>query len=1736
MMIRNRIFLKTISFFFLLEILVNIAAPSVSWALTSGPTAPEATSFEPVDTTDMVDLKTGDFTYNLPILEVPGPGGGYPINLSYHAGILPNAEASWTGLGFNINPGSISRLVNGFPDDHFNVNNLDHTFWEGGEESTSSIGISVGIANIATVSANLEFSQDTYRGAGVGASAGAGLGFNYMGATAQLTYTAGITPYGNVYQSKGMNVGIGTGVAGAASLSAGGNVDLSSGEVSTSTGVSFLGASIRSSGSGFSASGNGFGVSSSVYNGKSGNISTYHDGFTIDIPVYYGVNLRLGQSYRRYWIDETEEVATFGSIYQGGVAPGYNKAFDHHDLLDLDIDIAEFSDPEKVLGGSIPDVDSYTVSGQGVFGNIKPYSFKSHLQSQDKKSNGKILTKNYRLNQNSLSSPVTFRFVGDFSNRYEYTPPNFNVSAGGIVSYEFSDNEITGRSGDDGIKNNHLIGSRHVEWFTNAAIHNSKLGEGVYSMGFINTQSTGFERPVDLQIGGFSITNETGVSYHYALPAYSYNEVITSRNISKEAKDNGEAYNKLSKPEKYAYTWFLTAVTGPDYVDRNNNGLADSGDWGYWVNFDYTKWLSNYKWRNPAEGAHRDIDGEFENVSTGLKELYYLDKIITETHVAIFEKSPRQDGKEIICKTEQVCVSQKCELTEKCGFAPIPIYTKSSNEIDCCDACEMSYCPLGNCNELAYNNCLAICDQNHADILIGYENPRSMLRLDKVKLFNYDDFIKGDFSNDAILKAVDFKYDYDLALGTPNGGPGKLALREIAFKGKNDVQLIPSHKFVYDNNPAYKNWYDNWGFYKSDFSQEYLDNTNGVLGRLTTLASSAEVDAWSLTKIITPLGATVQVDYESDQYDDVSLASHQFLRIKEVQDFQPGKFRLSFWENGLTLSDFLQPGDQIGIDLIGAYQYNMYSAQSCECDVTFSFEDPRGGGFFRPILFSDEMIVEQVDPSNSNQLIVTGTEFYNHIKYDPKVVEDYALGGEGDACPTVVKCTTTFGGGNAWPDYFPAGVISFPEKARFGGGLRVASIAIVSNTGEVRSTKYEYENGVTTIEPFEIPAPKIDPAYITQNSGSSKLDPTASKLFYKRAMYKKLYRQIGLSRQLPGPGVMYAKVRVKESHKTSDGVVHDIPNYSEYEFETFKPGMIDIFTINPVIKSIGNNIVYDDVEYDNSYLKTVALKDYTSRIGSLKRIAMYKSSTNQLISETKNHFLHDEFDGSFEDNLFGYESELEDRFSNQGLVEETFSMARVIRYKKYESKPYPIDTPPPVDPQPPTLPEPELPIFFSAQHHLMATVSKLETFPTIQTGQTVTNHLTGITTSTTNLEFDFYSGLTTKVLSRDSYGNRFLSVTVPAYERYPAMHSKALNASNRNMLTQVAETYQFAVDDDNTPIGVVSASIQTWSDQVRLLNHSTTQVGIWRMHSTYTWNGQNDLDPNTGLYPYGHFSENPFNWNSTSNSQWQKTGEATLYDTYSNALEARDLNGNYSASRMSSSKAKVVANTLNSKYEEMAYSGAEFYAGNTTEDGGVLRGGGNPSKSHIHTGEYSLLVGSSKTGFEFNIDAAECDMNKKYRASVWVYAPGTTETQDELNNIKLIYRINGKEIAKSSPKVQKSKSKSWYLLNLDINPDGANTISVSVENQTNRDVYFDDFRVHPLNSKMNSFVYDSFTGELTYIIDNNNIYTRFEYDAVGRLIRTSRESLNFDFGDGKESYKDDKKLSETIYNFGQHAN
>ncbi|MCC7299257.1 MAG: hypothetical protein IT244_13060, partial [Bacteroidia bacterium] len=119
----HRGWIKKIAVFTAIQIVVQLVAPIKLYALTSGPDQPEFNKFQQVGANDMVDLFTGDLKYNIPLFDV----GGYPVNLVYEGGVGMDQEASWTGLGWNLNVGAINRQLRGLPDEFNNNDEIRQT-------------------------------------------------------------------------------------------------------------------------------------------------------------------------------------------------------------------------------------------------------------------------------------------------------------------------------------------------------------------------------------------------------------------------------------------------------------------------------------------------------------------------------------------------------------------------------------------------------------------------------------------------------------------------------------------------------------------------------------------------------------------------------------------------------------------------------------------------------------------------------------------------------------------------------------------------------------------------------------------------------------------------------------------------------------------------------------------------------------------------------------------------------------------------------------------------------------------------------------------------------------------------------------------------------------------------------------------------------------------------------------------------------------------------------------------------------------------------------------------------------------------------------------------------------------------------------------------------------------------------------------------------------------------------
>ncbi len=1911
--------------FFILNFTVQIVAPSVSYALTAGPTAPEYTSFEPVDTTDMVNLTTGDFVYNTPILDVPGPEGGYPLSLSYHAGIKLDQESSWVGLGFSLNAGAINRTVNGFADDNNLTKREVRDYWGGGTQVTKtySIGLSVPKTGVG-INYSLARTTDTYKGFSTNSTVGVSVN----------PVAAGLNIAANI-QAQNLQASTGSGSVDYNRLK---SINNTAGRL---TGGINMGVSIDSKGVKTNMS--VAGQTTSQNNNYSGSISSFTKEFDKGtVPIGNFGSLTLKDFHTRYWSDENQSLYTYGALYPNVANANIERDFyttesqsdfitysyDAYDIHDgtprrdsrRDDNVDDQNDPTKQIGGSLPAYDRFDVTAQGIGGIIQPHIFENgDLYGQNIYNRNPVLgypeIYNPILKYSSLrkftDKKVDFRFINDFSNSLSITPSQ--IKANGDDLYVDPNTIAASNEGfNNAGSNQKLAGSRHIDWFSNEEIANGSAQQ----LGFIDYYQNKTDRYlefdvyenymqpeaclpygdggqntsidfgkgsgsfksdkysddvyVDLggssefrslkpkksnlkkKIGGFKITNETGVTYHYALPVYSYNEYTRSK--LKEPRKGVSTFREYRNDEPYAYTWLLTAITGPDYVDRNNNAQLDDEDWGYWVKFDYGRWADSYQWRTPHSGYIDDIESEYATFSYGIKELYYLDAVETRSHKAVFIKSKRKDGRGVTSRLEGGSKPRSFkmhykfrnaendgtstdELSADLDFSVSPVSTMKLDAIYLFDKDDLVNLPLSKSNGDKYNEAANTSPlvYRYNGATYEYNVPHSNTNA-KVTLKQGEDFIKIKYHNadlvfddddikamptfkEKALKIIEFNTDYSLTKGVPNsighfsdmqselgakcfdptvfdgavckqpetdfdfewgyynltncptnpilhpfccdfyndagqfpsysiakkqfyssnpvpvyGGPycaatvspysgdkasyyhtGKLTLKGINFLGKSGIDLMPPTTFSYHENPGYlTNKFDEWGYYKSDYNNAEENYTRRI-----TPASSLHSGAWSLKSINSPLGATIEVEYEPNQYGNSVYNDFSVFSIEDIEPTATDDVIISFKEKGLNLSDWFSSGNQLDMESLIVYQlYSGSDGQGGLLSGIVGSLNPKGilnaarnvliGGVYANASTENE-VSHQIFSSNQNDKIKNVENGYivvNSPRLKEVITRNTITQRSGRS-----NMTRTF---NSYP-YFISGFVKAADKGiKFSGGIRVKSLSVVDNHLGQSTTSYSYNkpssqvsSGVTSFKPFNLPSiqyPKdvefFDKILLDKDKKSEQKELERIQQNFQKIITEPFADVLVFTREAPAPGAIYEFV-------TTQNKLNNLPfdNYTTYNFRVFNKNM--------VTREIQN---YSTSEIEQ---KQVVIKNSTIDVGNVLNVNSY-SAQNVLVKTIKYGYLYDETNSGFESSI---------KSINQGVVEQSFHKNITLKdyvyiedndsgWEKFWDNFNGSD-------------QGRSEVIFSKQK---AVVTKRQDRSNAVTSIEEIDYKKGVSVITENHAFDFFSGQPLRTVMKDSYGNNFLAVSEPAYRHYEGMGLMIYNPKNKNMITQSSATFNYEVDDNYQPTGLLSSSIQTWSDKVPVLGLQEPQQNIWRKQASFQWNGQLPVN-NDGTYPLSDFNAKQFNWASPNDSEdWEKTGELTLYDVYSHALEVKDINERFASTRMDPKHEKVVASTANCSYFESAYSGAEFSSGNIVDEGGVNRGNGNPSIAKAHTGKYGLLVGFGTYGFNYTLKSGKADLNKKYRASVWVYVPGDGESQTELNKVKLMTTVNGIEY-ECHPTLQKSKSKSWYVLNLDFDPKETE-VKIECVNNSSRGVYFDDFRVHPIDAQMNSYVYDQFSGELSYMLDPNNFYTRFEYDANGRLIRTSKELLNFDFGLGKESFRADQIIQDTKYNYGRQSN
>jgi len=1694
---------RTIAVFLLLVFVQSIFLANYSWALTTGPHQPEYTSYEEPGSTDMVNLLTGDFTYSLPVLDVPGPEGGFSMPLTYNAGIGLEQEASWVGLGWTMNAGAITRNINEYPDD---ANGEGHSVsvkdlvglrgWDATPFGIGKFGWNNQVGHFGHLSlmgiVNADWSEgSTSVGiAGINVTNDGLKGDPIQGIMAITSLMFLVSAPAVVAGTKTLLKEAAQQVAISAVMDAGMSMATGTGKSPSAPSAGYWK---------YSKKGFDIGVfkkyriwlDKTRYENMYGSL--YLGNVPTDAYVNAGLNVGLSLNTNGSGMALSKFPRTSGTTNRGS-------ASDINYMPDINEEMKEFYEINNPV---VLASDNFSVKAAGISGSISPYrlevgSVAMPREMSDKHdrlapvqfiSNNPATAGNYKVpfvydgmlsnsyfhHVGGATSPTTPSFYFGVSTSTNTPPPTINKT----LTYNLNDATFgaTQRVSTAVATNKKIAQANHTEWLTNEEIRTSTVFPSKF-MDFLSgadrvafrtniavgavlaygsttsfsttipVATTGlvtgdyvelncvfydnaqqqldgtpssiqqfplvqvtvpgassfvvnsagltsyFGKIADISvriingsmatqqaahsIGGFCITSADGKTYHFALPIYEFDNYSMIREVANPSTK----FSTIQRSAPFANTWLLTGITGPDFVDRNSNGMIDEADWGYWVKLNYGRHLNDYSWRSPLTGFQLMPGATHENYSSGKNQLLYLNSIETRSHVALFMKSQRADGRSASNTSYFPLRLDEIALVSKENYNKL-----------------IAPVPQGGCGMTNFSNQVT-------SVLMGSTVPTCATTLIK----------------ENCLKRVKFNYDYTLCQSTPNSmatPKGKLTLASVSVLGRNDLKAIPDYKFFYGNNPSYSiNHWDAWGMYNP---------AGATSGYREATENDIDGSAWSLTKVLTPLGSEMTINYERDVYASVSgnkvLGGGVNFDNSGLRQYYPS--HLPIRKLYITHNGFFQPGDEVRI--IGGYA-NYTCGNLSPASKAFS------GDYTIVGVGTDQANINGVN--ESRQYIDLGTDYME--------LGTCSLVNSGD----YIQFSSQAGG------------ITKILPSKRGGNIRVGSVVSTDNYGPPKKIRYLYNKSdgtssgvVSDIPPYLLGGPYFDmPGY-------------------------------------PQTPVMYGTVSV-----LMGGLSTDTDFYSKqvYEFET------PHFSQYTVSKSIVAKDALISSFYDTpsgftytDYLNVFENKisDMTSRIGRPKSIKVY-DKTNTLVSSS------------------------DMQYTDQVLNNQILNTGNVNKYQGvYSSGLLMFDR-------------------VNKGNNSVSKTHKLNRTTVLQYPyalKKVINTKGAFTSESQNLVWDFYSGVVLEKLEKTSLGMYLKSVTRPAYTitPYANMGPKGSDLAKRNMLSQQAATYVYQSDANANTLGLISANAQTWSKEwsnyrdyssgtqtFANTNEAIEANKVWRISGQYFFKGNYAKRQSNGTLQFNLADDFDF-VNLTTGQLWQYVVEPRRFDHYGMPLETYDvMSATVASSKMGYSDRMKIASASNASYLEIAFSGAEdlqsdkpFFGGEVGLGSGSVLYKSKGQATETHTGD---AVVSLTSGYSFVYKSSGIISNKKYRACTW-----TNST-----NGRIYYKLNGgSEVLSAAPDPLK-KVGNWYLIDIDI-PAGPTTTSIEVGvTSASGQVLFDDFRFQPKDAVMVCYVYNPLdfihtvianvpTLEYSYVLNNDNLFTKYEHTERGLLKRTSQESFKY---------------------------
>ena len=1786
MLFRNRRLVRVTACFLLIESISSIALPSIGWAFM-GPTQPEFSTYEGPGSTDMVNLSTGDFSYNVPVLDIPGPERSFSLPLNYKAGIQLEQEATWVGLGWSLNPGAIVRSVNGYADDADRDPNVS-TYrkeidrgWTGGVPGVIDLGWNSNTGNSGSVNLLGLAGYGWDKSGGDANVIGVTMGDHGISADpvrmigavnsiASLGTTAGLSVAADIGIQMGTDIA--TGIAmGAFGIGRMGEVNGFLNQPTTTIEHHWLYDNYWRR---FNNNSTEFAYGSLHFDDMSKSVpsgaSNYDPADSGPNGVYAGMAVDPRKAYSS-WANSQYIPYIRGPVINAlaGSSPQSFKAKPFAAMRVCDSDGNATWETSADVNQSIrkgEDVsyydtstrpisiahDNFNVMGESVSGSIRPYRLDVGSIAYPKMGRNEC-DKHYKYMVTPFLDDykVAFRYENSLSNGYDYheyvpasgsnnEPEGINFTAGDRNANVAGSLTITDpRLMNDGAGNaartgqtrkgllntagtRRLVQGKHVEWYTNQEIKamyaTSVAGDGSGFLEFAQpTASVGTspsnnpfrENLPSKGIGAFAVTAEDGTTYHYSLPVYNHKTFSYSseqqyntatKSISPITGSRGLATQESG--HEVATTWLLTAITSSDYIDRNNSGTVDREDWGGWVKFDYGKLTAQYKWAQPYIGGAYPEDVPVINgspnsdyitsydVSQGYRDSYYLNSISTRSHTALFVKSVRHDGKghfshsDRLKTLEEATASSLLKIDERAPSASLRL-----DEIILLDnqTLDKLQTPDGIRTTTATGSVIPALTNDTGGNAATYLQPDpNMNGLNRwfcggttclerttpdASFSPYDDMGKvldkhdldtdvriRQFIDENALKRVVFHYSYDLCRSTPSS----------------------------------------FTQFTSDFSSP-MPTMTGITGSLSDRKGKLTLRSISFlgpsvgalpTKIIPDFvfeygngtyPAASNPEYGKEKWDgfgmynytgEYSLMSHKVSARPDEDGAAWSLTRITNPLGGNTTIKYERDeyshvaefgtarliltnnnsSKELEVSAVPNSAANIYGGFSvADLDKFLKKGDKiplTGKANFTPCTFATPGVIVEIPPGPGHN--AEGKVFRDRFYYDQlEEVEDLRYdSGQRKWFITLVNSPSPQ---TPNPNLYPASILSCPLPS--GTGMSVETVLPCNIKGgdiRVASIVTSDENGT----PYQIRYKYQTSAPANGNSSGVLAKEPAFINRFEHAFYSVF--------DFPATPVLYSEVTVLRG-AFKNGANNGDNDYEQREVYAFHTPRSTMITQNtPTWRGTGDYYNPDnstDTRNSIEYWGNSAVID-VGKIGQPKWVRKYNRRGDEELNTT-----------------FDYASSVPnaDNIAGQGQFTEG-----VINNEMLDQKYYRINR--------------------STKRYL----------PSVMYASQSTRN--GVSISNTNTLYDFYTGQVIESRLVNSQGDAYRTRSVPAYSKqaYLAMGAKGDNPNNRNMLSQLTASYVYKEKDNKTE--VISAGIQTWKNTWntyrsfsggRYQDETTIAKPVWRESANYAWQSA-QLNPDG---TYANFVD--FNWAGNLNSHWLKATEAVRYDHYSHALETTDVNGAFSAQKTGYQQTQVVAAAGNARYTELAYSGAEdpLTINGNLHFGGEILAGGVRDLTKAHTGTASLRLENGQQGFTYQaMGGSDLELGKSYRTSVWIHANDAVARAG-----KLYIAINGNLVQQTAiSDATTKKAGDWYRLTLISKiPSTANgqLVTFGCTNAATAPVYFDDFRVCPVTSSMASRVYDVKTSRLTSALDNENLFTRYEYDVSGKLKRVYKETL-----------------------------